>query len=437
MSLSGVDDLIENNQKADVLIRILPWVDDGITSFERGAVQALVYLALDKPFFFFDLRTHPFLQTFDNNEDQAIRLLANLPPGFLAQRSAREKIDDEAIEEVIATNSLVALGFLSGLDDMRLYMLGLINDDRRRANLDLVALGHNSAAQSHAEEMREHNYLSHWNLQGYTSYMRSTMVGEEDYALENGSNSILNTAGNYRRLDDIAEELDKVYAGFMRSEGHRKNILNPLHKKVSLGIACDNYACAVVQLFEGDYVEFFQKPNIDNRGTLSFSGRFKDGYSFTGSSSVQLWYEPLPKPTTLGQLDKTSAQSIGVEPATFIIDSPPAGSYYSSLTAQYSWISHSRPWAFAPDSPRTLVPPASPFAPRMPRLRLPGMLNLKSVSYTVADRWSGSSNGEFLLEADVSDSVRKFDNGVYTLLVWGVKDGEQELLIQYAIFYDR
>lgn len=50
----------------------------------------------------------------------------------------------------------------------------------------------------------------------------------------------------------------------MNSAGHRRNILDPWHTHVSLGIACKPYACALVQEFQGDYVSLTETPALEN-----------------------------------------------------------------------------------------------------------------------------------------------------------------------------
>ena len=64
--------------------------------------------------------------------------------------------------------------------------------------------------------------------------------------------------------------------GWLGSPGHRKNILDPVHRKVNIGLAWDRYNVQMYQHFEGDYVGYSSMPKIDN-GLLSFSGRVKNG----------------------------------------------------------------------------------------------------------------------------------------------------------------
>ncbi len=53
---------------------------------------------------------------------------------------------------------------------------------------------------------------------------------------------------------------------------HRDIIINPWHKKVSIGIAYDEDSVALVQQFEGDYVEYYQPPEITGN-MLTLSGK--------------------------------------------------------------------------------------------------------------------------------------------------------------------
>ena len=62
----------------------------------------------------------------------------------------------------------------------------------------------------------------------------------------------------------------------MESPGHRRNILDPSHMKVNIGIAWDRYNVKMFQHFEGDYVEYQQLPEIDG-GVLKLSGRTRNG----------------------------------------------------------------------------------------------------------------------------------------------------------------
>ena len=197
------------------------------------------------------------------------------------------------------------------LDDLKNYMLELINADRRANGLDPVTLGNNPAAQAHAEEMLAHSYLSHWGLDGMKPYMRYTLAGGVNYEAENVS-GVISPPQPGLRYQTISpkEELREIQQGYMESPGHRENIVNPLHKKVNLGIACNRTHCATDQQFAGDYVEFSQRPTITS-GILHLAGRLAGDFTLV---SIHVWYDPPPRPLTLGQLDKTYCYDAGTSP---------------------------------------------------------------------------------------------------------------------------
>ena len=314
----------------------------------------------------------------------------------------------------------------ANLVELRRYMLDLINDARQEHGLSPVTLGSNAAAQQHAEDKLRNNYSSHWGMDGFTPYMRYTLAGGTNYEAENGSGPAFLQAGVRYRKQTPRELLTEAHEGLMQSPGHRKNILNKWHKKVNLGIACSQYACSVVQQFEGDYVEFSEKPVISD-GVLSFVGKVNGGFTF---SSVQIWYDQPPHPLTLGQLDATYSYLTGQEPATFLLKPAPAGSYYSEANLRptpYSWQAGTDPYSVDPDKPRN----TSPF-----RTRSPLFPRLSLVPYTVADIWQASNSGSFEIEADISAVIDDLGPGVYTVLIWGSNKGEKVPLTKYSIFVE-
>jgi uncharacterized protein YkwD len=129
-------------------------------------------------------------------------------------------------------------------------------------------LSYNAAAQKHAQDMLDNYYISHWGTDGLKPYMRYTQEGGVNYEQENSAYSgfyINDNPNNYAPLN-AKEELRKLQREMMSevppNDGHRLNILNKFHKKVNLGIATDGKRLALVQQFEGSYVEFTQPPAL-------------------------------------------------------------------------------------------------------------------------------------------------------------------------------
>ncbi|MBI2830808.1 MAG: CAP domain-containing protein [Chloroflexi bacterium] len=265
------------------------------------------------------------------------------------------------------------------------YMLGLINKDRNGRGQPPVTLGSNIAAQKHAEDMLANYYLSHWDTQGLKPYMRYTLSGGFNYEAENSSYSgwydKTSDASRYVTLNvrqDLEDhEYAMVFDDALSGWGHRDNILNKWHKKVNLGIAYDKHRLALVQQFEGDYINFTKLPSLAG-GKLSLSGKVGQG----SLESVALYFDPLPQFLTQKQL----------------LDGP--RSYSLGMEAGY------------------IVPP--PY-------------RMTGVDYVQASRWNVSANGSFTIEADVNRLLKR-GAGVYTVVIWGKLGIEDVNLTNYAIF---
>lgn len=307
------------------------------------------------------------------------------------------------------------------LPAQRRYLLGLVNDDRESLGLSPVVLGSNPAAQEHAEEMLEHSYLSHWGLDGLAPYMRYTIAGGVNYEGENvaGIAAPVEPGIDYAAIA-IHQRLRETQKDWMASPGHRENILKPRHKTVNLGIACSLITCAVVQQFEGDYIEFNSLPTID-AGILTFEGNLSDGYQMSG---VDVWYDPPPHPLTLGQLDRTYSYNIGTTPAAFLRPPPPPSSYYPETNDVHTWTQNTSPYDLPANLPRidagVLVPRTSHAA-------------AADVNWLTTDTWD-VNQGAFSVTANLTQIVNELGLGVYTVLIWGSNDGEEALLSEYSIF---
>ena len=141
-------------------------------------------------------------------------------------------------------------------------MLELINAERAKVGAPAVVLGDNIAAQLHAETSLENYSSSHWGVDGLKPYMRYSLAGGYQSNAENGSGSdyCITASDGYRANASIKQEIRETMAGWMRSQGHRRNILDPWHKKVNIGLAWDRYNTVMYQHFEGDYVEYQNMP---------------------------------------------------------------------------------------------------------------------------------------------------------------------------------
>ena len=171
-----------------------------------------------------------------------------------------------------------------------------------------LCLGNNNAAQLHADASLEHCFSSHWGIDGLKPYMRYSLAGGYQSNGENGlgSDYCITASDGYRAIGNVNTEIREAIEGWMDSPGHRRNVLDPWHKKVNVGVAWDRYNFNAIQHFEGDYVEFDQLPTIAN-GVLSMSGKVKNDVTFQEGRDlgVQIYYDQPPHTLTRGQVART------------------------------------------------------------------------------------------------------------------------------------
>ena len=310
-------------------------------------------------------------------------------------------------------------------------MLDLINQERRGAGLGSVVLGDNIAVQLHAEAALAACHASHWGDDGLKPYMRYSLAGGYQANAENGHgfDYCISRSDGYRTIATIETEMVEAVAGWMKSPGHRDNMLDPHHKKVNLGLAWDRYNTVFFQHFEGDYVSYNQLPVI-NSGVLSLAGTTKNGVTFNDllDLSVQIFYDSPPHSLTRGQLSRTYCYDLGLQVAA-ISPYPESGSY--TLTHD----SCLDPYDVSPDAsvPRS-VNEALSFWREAYRASQSTPTGSITVPWITARRWVANGNS-FSLSVDLTNILAKHGKGVYSLLIWGNIGNEGVVISQYSIFH--
>ena len=316
-------------------------------------------------------------------------------------------------------------------------MLPLINDERARVGAGPVVLGDNIAAQLHAESALSNCFSGHWGLDGLKPYMRYSLAGGYQSNGENGHGSdyCIKASDGYRPIGNIQMEIREAMAGWMSSPGHRRNILDPSHIKVNIGIAWDRYNVKVFQHFEGDYVEYQHLPEIDG-GILKMSGNTRNGARLGSRRDlgVQIYYDPPPAPLTPGQVARTYCYDNGLRVAS-LRERLTDGSFWPEdrFTTTYS------PCPDPADVPADAPPARSPteanrlWEEAYDRSRL-------TVERAITVPWIDATKfhvtgGAFDVEADISEVLDKHGDGVYSVLVWGLIDGQDAVLSEYSIFH--
>lgn len=203
------------------------------------------------------------------------------------------------------------------------YALSLINSDRLSKGLQNVTLSNIDSGQRHADNLLQHNFLSHWDTNGYKPYMRYTLAGGKGSVAENVA--WLYNSGGLSPVKAIEKlEHDLMYDDASSNWGHRDNILDAFHNKVSIGIAYDSNNLYFVQDFEDDYV-LWSTLSLSNQ-VLMQGTILKAGESI---SQVAIYFDN-PTPLATRQLGNPPYDS-GYDAGTYVgmvVSPPPSGSQY-------------------------------------------------------------------------------------------------------------
>ena len=321
------------------------------------------------------------------------------------------------------------------IDGLYQTMLGLINEARADQGLSPVVLGDNPAAQAHAEDMLENCYSDHWNLEGIGPGTRYSFAGGYQANTEtiNGSSfcreDVLEVGPN--------ERVQRHMNGWMGSPAHRDAILDPAYRKVNIGLAWTAHQMQSVLQLEGDYIKYLVLPTIEKDGILTMEGSLYNGAGFYGTTdlSVAIHYKPLPTPLTVGQLARIYGGGPGLRAAQLRVPAAPGNHYPTHervRVREYRRLPHD----ISPDLP----------APRSSgeshdlwlEAKLAPKKEIEVTTYLVtASEWGvDTGTGEFRVVADVSKVLEHYGPGVYSVAVFGLIDGEQDIVSEYSILWE-
>ena len=206
------------------------------------------------------------------------------------------------------------------------YALGLINQDREANGEPPVTLSTVPSGQQHADSMAYYGYFSHWDTQGYKPYMRYTLLGGTGAVAENiGKSTCTDSPPDSGLLTVQPCSVSTIENGIAASEwgmmnndlqccnnGHRDNILDSQHNRVSIGIAYDASSSTLyfVEDFEDQYLSL-SSPVVGSGDLITIQGTLNTSLSV---SQLAVYYDPAPSPMTVSQLDATFAYG----PGTFV-----------------------------------------------------------------------------------------------------------------------
>ena len=220
------------------------------------------------------------------------------------------------------------------LDEARTVMLNLINRDRvanglRTVTLDPIAT---VAGQKHTDEMVSRCYLAHWSLDGKLPDQRYTEMGGTHFVQENlflGMKYYGSKPDGDMPLDEDAtftrRELEDIELSYMNetppNDGHRKNILDPMHVRVGIAFSRANNNRADVlanaQEFLNKGSSMTEIPRRVSIGqTVNVSGKIEPGVRFR---AITLGRYDLPASRSIDDLRRTHSYGM---PTPFAVYCP-------------------------------------------------------------------------------------------------------------------
>ena len=291
--------------------------------------------------------------------------------------------------------------------ELQSFALDLINKDRTGNGVQAVAVSSVQSGQQHADSLAYFGTSGHWDVQGYKPYMRYSLLNGTGYVAENvapyyctdspppAANETYVATCNIQTIENaIANgEYEMMYQdATCCNNGHRSNILDPLHNAVSIGIAYNQTTNLVyfVEDFENSYISSESLSLSAGAVTLQGStGQSLQGWTSSSSgAAIEVYYDPPPS-------------SIA---ANLLMSNPSCNQYneYNEPTScQYQG-------AYTLGTEVTSV-----FAP------CPAGYTCQS-GYTYAQTWEQDSAGNFEITFSISSMESTYGKGVYTLYLFPV-----------------
>ncbi len=269
------------------------------------------------------------------------------------------------------------------------YSLTFINRDRALSGLQPVTLSPIASGQQHADSMLYYDYFSHWDVQGYKPYMRYSLLGGRGGVAENIGQSYCTTSTadsssltvapcSLQNLENgiAASEWGMMYNDAAWGNGHRDNILNPTHNRVSIGISYDLSSGKVY--FVEDFEDYLINPVTFSfaANSVTLSGTVSTYLDFSqGEVTVMYDTTPLaiPQPELNTNPSYTGAYGGGT-PIGAVFTPCPAGYVCSGTTTDGLIASYATTWQ--------------------------------------------STAGSLLLQFSLSQFTSKYGPGIYTLYLW-------------------
>ena len=320
-------------------------------------------------------------------------------------------------------------------------MIRLTNQHRAHSGVPPVRLGQNPAAQIHAEEALKGCYTAHWDRWGLKPNHRYTLTGGTGADGENASglSYCIKPGDNYTANSAMEKEVAETIQGWIDSPGHRRNLLNPAHTILNIGIAHDRFNQVMVQHFSSDYIQYEVRPNISPDGILRLNGQVSGATLEIGDTvSIQIYHDPPPKPLTQGQLANTYALCNSRQVGLIVEPLPPNWSRSGpEVRTEIQKFECVNPYETNPNRQAPKNPDEAHQAWADAKLASSkGSSKKTEVRRIIAERFD-IPGGEFNIQVNLTPILRKNGPGIYGILLWGrpLHMSESTPLSEQSIFW--
>jgi uncharacterized protein YkwD len=229
--------------------------------------------------------------------------------GFLTSTNCSSVVSVQPLASPDINGSSAAVAYPSDYCALASYALAQINADRAANGSAPVALSFNQAAQQHADSMLYYGYFSHYDVQGYKPYMRYSLLGGKGADSENVA-YISYSASHFSSTSSVEQAIQFLEHSMVYEDaaccdnGHRYNILDPLHNFVSIGVAYNSTHVFFDEEFENDYISL----NFTSTGPSAPSPYYvtMEGTPISGTpkpNSIYIGFDRTPSPENRSELD--------------------------------------------------------------------------------------------------------------------------------------
>jgi uncharacterized protein YkwD len=235
---------------------------------------------------------------------------------FSPKQSTSTFVQNPSGNSANETSSNVDITYPSGYAALENYSLSVINENRTSQGLDPVTLSPEPSGQQHADSMLQNGYFSHWDTQGFKPYMRYSLLNgtgfvEENIAYEySGLPSFTSVQGVEKVIGSLEWQMMNNDSACCNN-GHRDNILDQFHNRVSIGIAYSSMYVYFVEDFETYYATLYTP--VSQADSVTLEGNTSQALSPT---SVEIYYDPTPASLAPGVLNSQYSTPYG--PGTFV-----------------------------------------------------------------------------------------------------------------------